>query len=271
MPNIDILVLAIVQGVTEFLPVSSSGHLILIPKLFCWADQGLTLDVAAHVGTLAAVLAYFWRDVLGLAQGVWLTVQRKRDPRRRLVGFLLIGSLPAMVIGFLLDRFAGDSLRDPLIIAIMLIVFGLILYLADRLGLTVRRLEHLNTGHALLIGIFQCLAFIPGTSRSGITMTMARFLGYERLDAARFSFLLSIPTIAAAGLYKGAQLVHSGTADQLQAALLMTVCSAIAGFLAIAFMMYWLRRASMAPFVIYRVGLGLYLLYAIYRLPGFFC
>ncbi len=271
MPNIDILVLAIVQGVTEFLPVSSSGHLILIPKLFCWADQGLTLDVAAHVGTLLAVLVYFWRDVLGLGQGVWLIAQRKRDPRARLVGYLLIGSLPAMVIGFLLDHFAGDQLRDPLIIASALIVFGVILYIADRVGLTLRRLDHLNIGHALLIGIFQCLAFVPGTSRSGITLTMARFLGYERLEAARFSFLLSIPTIAAAGLYKGAQLLHSGTADQLQAALLMMACAAVAGFFAIAFMMYWLRRASMAPFVIYRVALGLYLLYAIYRLPGFFC
>lgn len=271
MPNIDILVLAIVQGVTEFLPISSSGHLILVPMFFCWPDQGLTLDVAAHVGTLLAVLVYFWRDVVGLGQGVWQIVQRRRDPRARLVTYLLVGSLPALVIGFVLDRYAGDSLRNPTVIAVMLIVFGLILYAADKLGLTVRRLEHMNIGHALLIGICQCLAFIPGTSRSGITMTMARFLGYERIDAARFSFLLSIPTIAAAGLYKGVELVLSGSAAQMQAALLMTVCAAIAGFLAIAFMMYWLRRASMAPFVIYRVGLGLYLLYVIYRLPGLFC
>ncbi|MET1026780.1 MAG: undecaprenyl-diphosphate phosphatase, partial [Dongiaceae bacterium] len=190
MPNIDILVLAIVQGVTEFLPVSSSAHLILVPQFFCWPDQGLTLDVAAHIGTLLAVLAYFWRDVVGLGQGLWQIAQRKRDPRGRLVGYLLLGSIPAMVIGFILDRYAGDSLRSPTVIAVTLIFFSLLLYAADKLGLTVRRLEHLNMGHALLIGILQCLAFIPGTSRSGITITMARFLGYERLDAARFSFLL---------------------------------------------------------------------------------
>lgn len=271
MPNIDILVLAIVQGVTEFLPVSSSAHLILVPQFFCWPDQGLALDVAAHIGTLLAVLTYFWRDVVGLGQGLWQIAQRKRDPRGQLVGYLLVGSLPALVIGYILDRYFGDSLRNPAVIAVTLIVFALLLYAADKLGLTVRRLEHLNIGHVLLIGIFQCLVFVPGASRTGIAMTMTRFLGYERLDAARFSFLLSIPTIAAAGLFKGFQLLHSGTAGQLQAAVLMVVCSAVAGFLAIAFIMYWLRRAGMAPFVLYCLGLGLYLLYVVYRLPGLLC
>lgn len=264
MPNIDILVLAIVQGITEFLPISSSGHLILVPQIFCWPDQGLTLDVAAHVGTLLAVLVYFWRDVGSMAGGMIKLVQGKRDPRTRLVWLLLVASIPALIIGFVLDTWVGDAMRDYRIIAGTLIFFGILLYVADRFGLTVRRMEHLTAGSALAIGFFQCLAFIPGTSRSGITMTMARFMGYERQDAARFSFLLSIPTISAAGLYKGLRLVQEGSAAELERAAMMTGFSAIAGFFAIVFMMYWLRRASFAPFVVYRIALGILMYVGLY-------
>jgi undecaprenyl-diphosphatase len=264
LPNIDILVLAIVQGITEFLPISSSGHLILVPQLFCWSDQGLTMDVAAHVGTLLAVLVYFWRDVGSMAGGMLKLAQGKRDPRARLVWLLLVASVPALGIGFALDTWAGDALRDERVIAGALIVFGILLYIADRFGLTVRRMEHMTAGSALAIGILQCLAFIPGTSRSGITMTMARFMGYERQEAARFSFLLSIPTIAAAGLYKGFQLVRDGDAAQLERAFMMTGFSAVAGFFAIVFMMYWLRRASFAPFVVYRLALGILIYVGLY-------
>lgn len=264
MPNIDILVLAVVQGITEFLPVSSSGHLILVPQFFCWPDQGLTLDVAAHVGTLLAVLVYFWRDVASMAGGLVKLARGKRDPRAKMVWLLLVASVPALAIGFVLDHWAGDALRDYRIIAATLIGFGILLYLADRMGLTVRRLEHMTSGSALAIGFFQCLAFIPGTSRSGITMTMARFMGYERQEAARFSFLLSIPTISAAGLYKGYQLVSSGNFAEMERAAMMVGFSAVTGFFAITFMMYWLRRASFAPFVVYRVILGCVLLWALY-------
>jgi len=264
VPNIDILVLAMVQGITEFLPVSSSGHLILVPKLFCWPDQGLTLDVAAHVGTLVAVLIYFWRDVANMTGGLVKLARGKRDNRARMVWLLLVASVPALAIGFMLDKWAGDALRDDRIIAAALIGFGILLYLADRIGLTVRRIEHMTAGSALAIGFFQCLAFVPGTSRSGITMTMARLLGYERKEAARFSFLLSIPTIAAAGLYKGIELVRSGNFAEMERALMMAAFSAVTGFLAITFMMYWLRRASFAPFVVYRIALGCVLLWAIY-------
>lgn len=256
MPNIDILVLAVVQGITEFLPISSSGHLILVPRFFCWPDQGLTLDVAAHVGTLLAVLVYFWRDVGSMAAGLIRLVQGKRDSRARMVWLLLVASVPALVIGFALDHWVGEALRDYRIIAGTLIAFGIVLYVADRIGLTVRRLDHMTTGSALAIGFFQCLAFVPGTSRSGITMTMARFLGYERREAARFSFLLSIPTISAAGLYKGYQLVRDGSGAEIERAVMMAGFSSIAGFLAIAFMMYWLRRASFLPFIVYRLALG---------------
>lgn len=264
MPNIDILVLALVQGITEFLPISSSGHLILVPKLFCWPDQGLTLDVAAHVGTLVAVLIYFWSDVASMAGGLMRLARGKRDSRARMVWLLLVASVPALAIGFILDKWAGDALRDDRIIAVTLIAFGILLYIADRMGLTVRRLEHMTTSSALAIGFFQCLAFVPGTSRSGITMTMARLMGYERKEAARFSFLLSIPTISAAGLYKGIELVRSGNFAEMERALMMAGFSAIAGFFAITFMMYWLRRASFAPFVVYRIILGCVLLWAVY-------
>ncbi len=219
------------------------------------------MDVAAHVGTLLAVLVYFWRDAISLIQGFGKLLQRKRDPRTHLFWLLLIGALPALVVGFVLDRWVGEALRSPTIIGVCLIGFGLLLFAADRISVTVRRVEHLSYGHALAIGLFQCLAFIPGTSRSGVTMTMARFLGYERPDAARFSFLLSIPTIAAAGLYKGWQLVSTGDLAVLQAALLMMMVSALAGFLAIAFMMYWMRRAGFGPFVFYRLVAGILILY----------
>ncbi|MBL8709477.1 MAG: undecaprenyl-diphosphate phosphatase [Rhodospirillaceae bacterium] len=264
MPNIDILVLALVQGITEFLPISSSGHLILVPQLFCWPDQGLTLDVAAHVGTLLAVLVYFWRDVGSMAGGMVRLAQGKRDARARLVWLLLVASVPALLIGFVLDTWVGDALRDYRVIAGTLIGFGILLFLADHFGLTVRRMEHMTARSALIIGIFQCLAFIPGTSRSGITMTMARFMGYERQEAARFSFLLSIPTISAAGLYKGLQLIQQGSTAEIERAMMMTGFSAVAGFFAIVFMMYWLRRASFAPFVIYRILLGCLLYFGLY-------
>lgn len=264
MPNIDILVLALVQGITEFLPISSSGHLVLVPKLFCWADQGVTLDVAAHVGTLAAVLVYFWRDVGNMAGSLVMLARGKRDNRARLIWLLLVASVPALAVGFMLDKWVGGALRDDRIIAATLIIFGILLYVADRIGLTVRRIEHMTAGSALAIGFLQCLAFVPGTSRSGITMTMARLLGYERKEAARFSFLLSIPTISAAGLYKGIELVRSGNFAEMERALMMAGFSAVAGFFAITFMMYWLRRASFAPFVFYRIVLGCVLFWAIY-------
>ena len=271
MPNIDILVLAIVQGVTEFLPISSSGHLILVPQFYCWPDQRLTMDVAAHVGTLLAVLVYFWRDLFSMSQGAYKVLRGKRDPRVRLIGLLLVAAIPALASGYAADKYLADMLRSPLVVAGALIGFGILLYLADKIGLTVRRIEHMSWGNALAIGLFQCLAFIPGTSRAGVTMTMARLIGFERPDAARFSFLLSIPTIAAAGLYKGWQLLQTADAAALRHAGLMVTLSAIAGFLAIAFLMYWVRRASFTPFVVYRIGVGLFVLYVFYLAGGPTC
>ena len=264
MPLLQILVLAIVQGATEFLPVSSSGHLILVPRLTGWPDQGLAIDAAAHVGTLLAVLIYFWRDVGRLLLGFARLARGRVDDGGRLALYLLAATVPALAIGLLVDHYLGDALRSPEVVAWALIGFGGVLYLSDRIGMTIRSIGHMTLAHALIIGLAQTLAFIPGTSRSGITMTAARILGYERAEAARFSFLLSIPAISAAGLWKGREVFAGGDPAMIEAAVWMAGLSAIAGVLAIAFLMAWLRRATFTPFVAYRIALGGVLLWMIY-------
>jgi undecaprenyl-diphosphatase len=264
VPILHILVLSIIQGATEFLPISSSGHLILVPFLTGWADQGLAIDVAAHLGTLLAVLVYFWRDVWRMLIGLRRLLRGRLDDGGRLMLFLLAATVPALAGGFLVDKYFSDALRNPQIVAWTLIGFGLVLYLADRIGMTVNEVKHMSLAQALVIGLAQVLAFIPGTSRSGITMTAARLLGFQRGEAARFSFLLSIPAISAAGLWKGRELITGSDAAMLESAALTLAFSAIVGFLAIAFLMAWLRRAGFAPFVVYRVLLGGLLLWLIY-------
>ncbi len=264
MPILHILVLAIIQGATEFLPVSSSGHLILVPYATGWPDQGLAIDVAAHLGTLIAVLVYFWRDIRQMLIGLWHLLFGRMDDGGRLVLFLLAATIPALAVGYLVDQYFSGAVRNPLIVAWALIGFGVVLYLADRIGMTVKQMKHMTLVQALVIGLAQVLAFIPGTSRSGITMTAARMLGFERGEAARFSFLLSIPAISAAGLWKGRELITGSDAAMLQSAALTLGFSAVVGFVAIAFLMAWLRRASFAPFVGYRILLGCLILWLIY-------
>jgi undecaprenyl-diphosphatase len=261
---LQIIVLAVVQGLTEFLPVSSSGHLILVPLLTGWPDQGLALDVAAHVGTLLAVLIYFWRDIGRMAHGLLQFVRGKRDPWAMMAFYLAIGTVPALIVGYLVDSYAGTALRSMELVGWTFIVFGIVLYVADKTGLTVRRLEHLRLGHAVVIGLAQSVAFIPGVSRSGITMVAGRLMGFERAEAARFSFLLSIPAITAGGIWKGKQLLESGSSEAIHAAAWVCGLSALAGFLAIAFLMAWLKRSTFTPFVIYRLLFGALLLYIVY-------
>lgn len=264
MPFIQILVLALIQGLTEFLPVSSSGHLILVPAATGWQDQGLAIDVAAHVGTLVAVLIYFWRDVGRMLAGLARLLVGRVDGGAKLAGFLLFGTIPALGAGYLVDTYAIDILRHVEIVGWSLIGFGILLWLADRIGLTIRRVEHMTAGQAFFVGLAQALAFIPGTSRAGITMTAARLVGYERAEAARFAFLLSIPAIAAAGLWKGYQLYETGAAEQIEAAVLTAGLCVLTGLFAIAFMMQWLKRANFTVFVIYRLLLGGVILYLVY-------
>ncbi|MEO9902570.1 undecaprenyl-diphosphate phosphatase [Nisaea sp.] len=264
MPILHLAILALVQGITEFLPISSSGHLVLVPYMMDWKDQGLMLDVAVHVGTLGAVMVYAWREIGMMLTGFWKLVRGRVDQGTRLMLQLIVGSIPVVIAGYTLNKYAGGMLRSVEIIGWTTLGFGLLLGLADRVGMTVRRLEHMSYGGALAIGMAQVLALIPGTSRSGITMTMARFLGFERADAARFSLLLSIPAIAGAGTLSGIELWQSGDVSLTRDAMTAAGLAFGSALVAITLMMTWLKHAGFMPFVVYRVLLGALLLYMVY-------
>ncbi len=273
MPLLYILVLAVVQGITEFLPISSSGHLVLTweafgaldPAALVYSDaERLDLDIAVHVGTLLAVLCYLARDLAGLLAGLGRLAGGRDDPRGRLALYLVAGTLPVVVVGFLAKDWIGLNLRGIAVVAWANIAFALLLWLSDRLGLLIQRLEHMSLGQAMVIGAAQVLALIPGTSRAGITMTAARFLGFERAEAARFSLLLAIPAIAGAGLLVGRDLYESGNLSLGLDALIAVGLSFATALVAIVVMMRWLQRASFLPFVIYRLLLGAGLLALLY-------
>lgn len=262
MTLIQIIVLAIIQGLTEFLPVSSSAHLILGGKVFGWPDQGLVFDVATHLGTLVAVLVYFRRDLIEMVQA-WLGPVRSDADRqhRNMVIYLAVASIPALLIGFLAHDLVEVYLRDIRIIAWTTIGFGLLLWIADAIAPKQRDIGDINLISALLIGIAQAFALIPGTSRSGVTITAGRFLGFSPGAAARFSFLLAIPIVAAAGGY-GALRVVTGEApiDWSQFMLALSL-AAVAGWVCIAAFLSLLKRVGLVPFVIYRLLLGAGLLW----------
>lgn len=265
----QIIVLAIVQGITEFLPISSSGHLILVPAFSGWPDQGLITDVMVHLGSLAAVLVYFWRDVLNLIGGGLDLLRLRVTDHGKMALFILLATIPAVVFGlYLKSSGITASLRSVEIIAWNAIIFGIVLYVADRVGKRTKVMEDMTIAPAIIIGFSQALALIPGTSRSGITMSAARFMGFERAEAARFSFLLGIPAIAGAGILTTVDFMETGQSiptDALWAAFL-TFFSAIA---AIAFLMALVKRMSFLIFVIYRLALGLLLFALLYNwIPG---
>ncbi|WP_142849809.1 undecaprenyl-diphosphate phosphatase [Telmatospirillum sp. J64-1] len=260
MTPLELIVLAIVQGVTEFLPISSSGHLILIPAINGSVDQGLELDVAVHIGSLAAVVLYFWRDSWHMARGAVRFLGGHRDEGARLAWLVILATLPVILAGLAYKVVIGDGLRSVAVVAWATLFFGILLYVADRIGRTELAVEGMRMRHAWVIGFAQILALIPGTSRSGVTMTAARFLGFDRTQAARFSMLLSIPTTAAAGTLMGYEIWNSrDVALQLDAAL-AAVFAFISAYIALALMMAWLKRFSMTPFVVYRLILGVALL-----------
>lgn len=264
MTFLHIVVLALVQGITEFLPISSSGHLILVPTLTGWPDQGLLMDVAVHVGTLGAVILYFWRDLWAMLSGLWRALRGKRDPGARLAGCVIVATVPVVVAGYLMNRHMPGGLRSLAVIGWATLGFGVLLYMIDRVGMTVRRVEHLKMGDAVVIGLAQVLALIPGASRSGVTMTAGRLLGMERPDAARFSMLMSIPAILGAGTLKGLELYQAGDAALTSAALTAAGIAFGAALIAITVMMAWLKRATFTPFVLYRIVLGGFLLSVAY-------
>ena len=261
MTLIQIIVLAIVQGLTEFLPISSSAHLILVPVVSDWTDQGLAFDVAVHVGTLSAVVWYFRHEVVGMTRDWGIScVQRKTVGDSRLAWAVIIATIPVGAAGLLLHDFVDTALRSPVVIAWATIGFGLLLWWADVQGKRERDEHSLSWKDIIIVGLAQVLALIPGTSRSGITMTAGLMLGLTRNGAARFSFLLSIPTILMAGGYKGLKLLDDGNVDWT-AIILGTVLSAVTAYLCIHLFLKLLERIGMLPFVIYRLVLGVVLLY----------
>jgi undecaprenyl-diphosphatase len=262
MPLIHIIVLALVQGLTEFLPISSSAHLILVPVLSDWPDQGLAFDVAIHVGTLSAVMWYFRSEISRMLRD-WLSScqQRQQVGESRLAWAVIWGTVPVMIAGLLFNDLVDTVLRNPLVIAWATIGFGLLLWLADIKGKR-QRSEHQLTWHdVVVIGVVQALALIPGTSRSGITMTAGLFMGLTRQASARFSFLLSIPTILMAGGYKGMQLINGAKSVDWMAIGIGVTLSALTAYLCIHLFLRLLERIGMFPFVLYRLLLGGVLLY----------
>lgn len=255
------LVLALVQGLTEFLPISSSAHLILVPALLDWPDQGLAFDVAVHVGTLAAVLWYFRRDLRSLWQGWRESITRREMSHEgRLAWAILLGTIPVGLVGLLAGDWIELNLRSTLVIATTTIAFGLLLGWADWAHRGERSEYQLRWKDVAIVGLAQALALIPGTSRSGITITAGLMAGLSREGSARFAFLLSIPTIFLAGGLKGVDLVTQQTAVPLDLLLLGTVVSGISAYFCIAVFIRLLALMGMAPFVIYRLILGVVLL-----------
>ena len=260
MSLFHLMILALVQGLTEFIPVSSSAHLILPAQVFeGFEDQGTGIDVAAHIGSLGAVMLYFRREVADLIRGAGQVARLRPAAEGRLLLLLVAATVPFLFVaaGLALSG-AADALRSPIVIAWASIGFGILLWLADRTPQRIAALPE-RFGPAVTIGLAQCLALIPGTSRSGITMTAARFLGYDRTEAARFSMLLSIPTIAASGLYLATDLGEGG-GTALLPALIVAALSFAAAYAAIGIFLRLTRSVSYTPFVIYRIALGALLL-----------
>lgn len=254
--------LAMIQGLTEFLPVSSSGHLILFAKYTDYADQGQVIDIALHIGSLIAVVLYFWRTIKEMLVELW---QNKFLPNFKSTGvklayYLIIATIPAIVIGSLMKYAGMEWTRSTKLIGWMLIIYSVILWLADTKLTTRKTLNDITLFDAVCIGFAQCLAFLPGTSRSGITITMGRFLGYNRSEVAKFSMLLSVPAIFGAGVLAFYEISRGGELARLIMAYQAVAWSFVFSFLAIFLMMQWLRRATFLPFVIYRIILGIFLL-----------
>jgi undecaprenyl-diphosphatase len=244
------IVLGIVQGLTEFLPVSSSAHLILVPWLLKWQeDPGLAFDVVLHLGTLLALVIFYWREWLEMV----LSLANGDRVRRRLLFLLIVASVPGAIIGVLLEKQAETIFRSPILISVTLATLGLILWAADAFGSKKRKIDDLTFVDALLIGLSQALAIIPGVSRSGATITTARFLGIDRPDAANFSFLMATPIIAGAGLLEARKFLHSGLTAQLGWGF---AASAVFGLIAIVWLLSYVRTHTYRPFAIYRILLA---------------
>lgn len=262
MSLFHIFIVAIIQGLTEFLPISSSGHLILLPQVTGMADQGLVIDVAVHVGTLFAVLIYFWSDmrlaIIGLPRAM---IGRIDTQGARLALLLIVATIPVVILGLLL-KLSGwlDGLRSMTVIGWTTIIFGLLLFWSDRQGQNRKTTGDWSFADAIKLGLWQAIALIPGTSRSGIVITGARFLGFARHDAARISMLMSVPTIAASGVLLTGEAAMQADMALLREGAIAAGFAFVAALLALAFMMRLLTVVSFTPYVIYRLALGIVLL-----------
>ncbi len=264
MTLLQIVILAIVQGLTEFLPVSSSGHLVLVPYLFAWSDQGLAFDVAVHFGSLAAVCIYFRKDIVSVLTGGMQVLGGKiESPESRLALAIAIGTVPAALAGLLFASWIEANLRDPGVIVFTLSGFGILMAIADRIGRRERTISGFGMREAVIIGCAQALALVPGTSRSGVTITAARFLGFKRQDAARFSFLLSAPVILLAAVYKLISLILGDTVVAWGQLGLGAFIACVVAYLSIEFFMRFVTRIGLAPFAIYRLILAIVIFYVL--------
>ena len=266
MPILHLILVAVIQGITEFLPVSSSGHLILLPNLTGMDDQGQVIDVAVHVGTLGAVVLYFWSDVKRAILGLPKVVRRQIDDQNAWLALcLIIATIPVIFAG-LIFKLTGldDMLRSVAVVGWTTLIFGIVLYWADQTGPTEKIAEVWGIKDAITMGLAQILALVPGTSRSGITITAARRLGYKREDAARLAMLMSVPTILASGVLLGAEVAFTMDGAAAKDASIAAVFAFGMALAALALMMRLLRSVSFTPYVIYRIVLGIILLWIAY-------
>jgi undecaprenyl-diphosphatase len=265
METLQVILLALIQGLTEFLPISSSAHLILPSQILGWADQGLSFDVAVNTGSLFAVIIYFRYEIIALAKA-WFTslASKQQTQESKLAWWIILATIPAVIVGFTAKEFIETHFRNTLVIAITTIFFGLLLWLADRMSKAQLNEFQMGWKKALLIGIAQAMALIPGTSRSGATMTAALMLGLTREAAARFSFLMSVPVSFGAALLVTKDLVSSPDPIDYQALGLGIVVSFFAAYLCIHFFLKFISKIGMTPFVLYRLALGAVLLGLLY-------
>jgi undecaprenyl-diphosphatase len=274
MPLYQAIILAIVQGLTEFLPVSSTAHLAIVPRLLGWTDPGLGFDIALHAGTLIAILVFFFKDwvaIIGNGLGFKVPGTRPDENNRSLLWYLVVGSIPVGLAGLFLKKYAEGPWRNLYVIGVMLIVVGLVMAAADYFGSERKNIAEMSWADALIVGLSQALAVVPGTSRSGITISAGRFRDVNRESAARFSFLLSTPAITAAALQDARELVHSGgvPAEMRLPYLVGVLVSAVVGLVVIAYFLKYLRSHTFSLFVWYRVIFGIILLaLAFFRLGG---
>lgn len=266
MTLFNLLLIAVLQGITEFLPVSSSGHLILLPTLIGFTDQGQVIDVAVHVGTLVAVMVYFHRDLaLAISGFPRLMTGRTDTPGAKLAFLLLVSTIPVIIAGLILQTTGlVQMLRSIAVVGWAMLVFGVVLWWTDQFGADTKDQADWNVRDAIIMGLWQAVALIPGTSRSGITISGARHLGYNRFDAARLAMLMSVPTILASGTLLIIETAPYATEELMRDGLISAVFSCFAALVALSLMMRLLRSVSFTPYVIYRIALGLVLLWIAY-------